>query len=501
QPAPVHKTIGSRVPTIDSGLRRLSARPRPALMVAALAFTGMINAVSQTALIPVQSSLPVLLGSTREDTAWVITITLLVSAICMPISGRLGDMYGKRRVVIALTLLSLVGAVVCALAPDVQTLIIGRGLQGPGMGVIPLGIAILRDEMPRKLLSFSIGLVSATLGTGGAIGLPLGALITEYLDWHMMFWIVASALVIALISIVVVVPPSTLKQGGRFDFVSAIGLAVGLTGVLLALSKGGELGWGSPVVLMLSVGGAVVLLGWGFLQLHRSEPLVDLRVTSRRPLLLTNLASIAVGFSLFGSSIAFPQLLALPTSDGGLGLSMLTTGLVMMPTGLTMLFMSPLVGLLESRTGPKPLIISGSLMIGSAYLLGLALELNIWTILLATTAIGVGVGISYAAIPVLIMRAVPQSKTGAANGLNTLMRTLGISAASAAVAAILTASSHETSGIVAPTAAAFDAAFLCGAIAAALAAALASFIPRLMSEETNPTLPVPSALSGSAIDQ
>lgn len=444
-----------------------------------LAFAGMGGSFMSTILIPIQSELPSLLGASREDTAWVITITLLVSAICTPISGKLGDMFGKRRIALVLLALLIAGSVIAAFSTSVGPMIVGRGLQGTGMGVIPLGIAILRDVLPPRRLGSAIALVSATLGVGGALGLPISAFVTMNFDWHALFWVAAGIGAISFVLFVFVIPVSTLRSGGRFDFVGAVGMALGLTGVLLAVSKGNEWGWGAPQTLALLLAGIVVLLLWGWYELRRTNPLVDIRVSARAPVLMTNLASIAMGFALFASSIVFPQLLQLPSETGsGLGLTLLQASFILMPAGLAMLAMSPVAGRLERRFGPKPLLVGGAVIIALTYLVAITVDLEVWHVLVINTVIGVGIGLGYAAMPTLIMNAVPANETGAANGLNTLMRALGTSVAAAVIAAILAQSASDVGGMAVPSADGFQLALVLGFGAATLCAVIAAFIPK-----------------------
>jgi EmrB/QacA subfamily drug resistance transporter len=451
---------------------------RPGLIVAVLAFAGMGASFMQTILIPIQAELPALLNADRDDTAWVITVTLLVSAVCTPISGKLGDMYGKRRVALVLLALLVAGSVIAALSPSVVPLIIGRGLQGTGMGVIPLGISILRDTVPPKRLGSAIALVSATLGVGGALGLPLSAYVTENFDWHALFWVAGAISAVSFALFAVVIPTDGRSTGGRLDLIGAAGLAVGLTGILLAVSKGNQWGWGSPATLSFLIGGVAVLLVWGWFELRVVNPLVDLRVSARGPVLMTNLASVAMGFALFSASIVFPQLLGLPTQTGGLGLPLLEASFVLVPSGLAMLAMSPIAGRLERSIGPKPLLIVGAVVIAASYVGTLLVDLNVVLVLVFNVLIGVGIGLGYAAMPTLIMQAVPRHETGAANGLNTLMRSLGTSVAAAVVAVILTRSSVPMGDTTVPTAAGFDAAFACGLAAAVACAVIAALIPK-----------------------
>ncbi|MDO3401120.1 MFS transporter [Mycolicibacterium neoaurum] len=447
-------------------------------VVGALAFAGMTAAFTQTILIPIQGELPQLLDASSGQTAWVITITLLVAAICTPISGKLGDMYGKRRIALSLLGVLMFGSVVAALSSTVVPLIVGRGLQGVGMGVIPLGIAILRDTLPAERLGSGIALVSATLGVGGALGLPISAFVTEHFDWHVLFWLAAGLGAIAFTLMWTLVPASGIRAGGRVDGIGILGLAIGLSGVLLAVSQGNQWGWTSPSTLGSMIGGLIVLLIWGWLELRVREPLVDLRVSARAPVLLTNLASIAMGFALFSSQIAFPQLLELPVEAGGLGMPLLQASLYLMPAGLAMLAMSPISGRLIALWGPKPLLIAGAAIMGSGYVVAVLADLHAGHILVINILIGIGIGLGYAAMPTLIMRAVPASETGAANGLNTLMRSLGTATAAAVIAAVLTRSAEVVQGVPVPSATGFHAAFLFGLGAAALCTVIAVFIPR-----------------------
>lgn len=444
-----------------------------------LALAGMTASFMQTILIPIQGDLPHLLDASRSATAWVITITLLVSAICTPISGRLGDMFGKRRVEIVLLGLLVVGSAVAALSASAAMLIVGRGLQGLGMGVIPLGISILRDTVRPARLDSATALLSATVGVGGAIGLPLSALVAEYLDWHFLFWGAAALSALVLILVICLVPESPQRTGGRVDLIGVAGLAIGLSGILIAISRGSDWGWTSPLTLGTLVAGVLVLVIWGVIELRMEDPLVDLRVNARGAVLLTNLASAILGFSLFASQIAFPQLLELPATANGIGLSLVQASFILMPSGIIMLAMSPISGLIERRWGAKPLLVSGAAIIAIGYVIAVIKNLGAGDILAINILIGIGIGIGlgYAALPTLIMGAVPPTQTGAANGLNTLMRAMGTAVASAVVGAALAGSSTTVGTQTYPSSHAFDTAYWLGLGAAIVCVLIAAAIP------------------------
>lgn len=474
----------------EDARRRLSRNPPQGAIVAVLALAGLSSSFMFTLVVPIQAKLPELLNASREDTAWVVTATLLAAAVITPISGRLGDMYGKRRILLCLVVVMILGSVIAAFATGIIGIIIGRALQGAIVGVVPLGIAIMRDVLHENRVDSAIALMSATLGVGGALGLPISALVTEYGDWHMLFWLAAGLGAIVFALVLWIVPVSVLRTGGRFDYLGAFGLALGLAGILLAISRGHEWGWLSAPTLACGLGGIAVLVLWGWYQLRGSEPLLDLRVAARRPVLLTNLASIAMGFALFSSNVIYPQQLELPVATGvGFGLSLVAASLIVMPSGIVMMVLSPVAGRIAHRTGPRALLLAGAGALVIAYSFTLLFDTEVWQILVANLIIGVGIGFGFASMPMLIMRSVPQSETGASNGLNALFRSLGTSTAAAAVGAVLASFSTAQDGVQIPTATAFHVSFLLGGAAALAALVLALFIPTKPAEEQHPSLP------------
>jgi MFS family permease len=462
--------------------------PRQGSIVAVLAIAGLASSFMFTLVVPIQSKLPELLNASREDTAWVVTATLLAAAVTTPIAGRLGDMFGKRRIVLVLLAALVVGSVIAAVSQELLGIIIRRALQGAVTGVVPLGISILRDVLHEKHVDSAIALISATLGVGGAVGMPIAALITETSDWHALFWMAAGMGVIVFVLVLWIVPVSVLRTAGRFDYLGVVGLAVGLTGILLAISRGNEWGWTSPAVLLCGLGGVAVLLLWGWYELRTTDPLLDLRVAARRPVLLTNIASVAIGFSLFASNVTYPQILELP-APAGFGLSLLAASLIVMPAGLVMMVLSPYSGRLARTVGPRRLLLLGAVALVVAYAFSLLLSSEVWHIFVANLLIGVGIGFGYAAMPMLIMRSVPQHETGASNGLNALFRSLGTSTAAAVIGAILAAMSTTEGGSQVPTAAAFQLSYAVAGAAAVAALIVAAFIPQRPRDEARPALP------------
>ncbi|MBZ3906589.1 MULTISPECIES: MFS transporter [Streptomyces] len=451
---------------------------RPNAVVAVLALAGIVVALMQTLVIPIVPELPRLLDAPASDTAWAVTATLLAAAVATPVVGRLGDMFGKRRMLLLSIVLLVSGSVVCGLADSLVPMIIGRGLQGLAAAVIPLGISIMRDVLPAERLAGSTALMSASLGVGGALGLPAAAFIADNWDWHLLFWTSAALGALSFLLVLVVVPESKVRTGGRFDLVGSLGLSAGLVSLLLAVSKGADWGWTSGTTLGLFAAAVVVLGSWGFYELRAKQPLVDLRTTARPQVLFTNLASVALGFSMFAMSLVLPQLLQLPEQTGyGLGRSMMTVGLVLAPQGLVMMAMSAVSAGLTKAKGPKVTLMVGALIVAAGYGLNIVLMSEVWHLVLVSCVIGGGVGFTYGAMPALIMGAVPESETAAANSLNTLMRSLGTSFASALAGVILAQMTTDFGGYALPSENGFKVVMAIGAGAALLAFVLASFIP------------------------
>jgi EmrB/QacA subfamily drug resistance transporter len=475
-----------------------AAPPRPNAVVAVLAFAGIVVSLMQTLVIPIVPELPKLLDAPASDTAWAVTATLLAAAVATPVVGRLGDMFGKRRMLLISVVMLIAGSIVCALSDSLIPMIIGRVLQGLASGVIPLGISIMRDELPAERLAGSTALMSASLGIGGALGLPAAALIADNFSWHVLFWTSAGMGVVALVFVLRFVPESRVRTGGRFDLVGGIGMATGLVCLLLGISKGADWGWTSGTTIGLFVAAVVILLAWGWFELRTDQPLVDLRTTARRQVLVTNLASIAVGFAMFAMSLVLPQLLQLPAQTGyGLGKSMLVAGLVMAPSGLVMMLTAPISAAVSKSRGPKTTLMIGALIVAAGYGINIALMTEVWHFVLAACVIGAGIGFTYGSMPALIMGAVPASETAAANSLNTLMRSIGTSSASAIAGVILAQMTTDFGGYALPSENGFKAVLAIGAGAALLAFVVASFIPRQKPAEKT-TAPAPEEAAEAA---
>ena len=412
-------------------------RTRSGLVITTLALCGTTVSLQQTLVLPLLPDFPRLLGTTVDNAAWLVTATLLTGAVAIPTISRLADMYGKKRMMIVALGVMVLGSLLGALSEALPFVITARAMQGVGMALVPIGIAIMRDELPRDRVPLGVALMSATLAIGAGVGLPLAGLITEHLDWHSIFWVTGVAGGVMLVAVVLVLSESPVRTRGTFDFRGALLLSAALTALLLTLSKGGHWGWTSPRTLTLAVVAVLVLLAWAPLELRTRSPLVDIRVAARPAVLLVNIASVLTGFAMFANMLVTTQLLQLPESTGfGLGLDVLHTGLWMAPSALVFGAMAPFSAAITRRFGPQTTLLVGALGMSAAYAARGAYSHELWQIVSGSMLVGVGTSMTFAAMPTLIMRAVPVTETASANGLNTLLRSVGTSSSSAAVAAV-----------------------------------------------------------------
>lgn len=451
-----------------------SRRSGPIVLV--LALCGTAVSLMQTLVVPLLPDFPRLLDTTSDNASWLVTVTLLTSAVATPILSRLADMHGKRRLIVVALLALLTGSLLGAASDSLVVLIVARALQGFAPALIPIGISTMRDELPPEKIGGAVALMSATLGIGGAVGLPLSGMIYEAFGWQAVFWGSVAMSVVMLLLVLTVVPESGVRTPGRFDWLGAVLMSIALTALLLGISKGGVWGWTSQWTLLSFVVAVLVFALWAPWELRTGEPLVDLRTSARRPVLLTNIASLLAGFAMFANLLVTTQQLQIPVSSGvGFGLGVTEAGLAMLPGGLLMVLMAPVSASVTRRFGARTTLVAGLSITGLGYVVRVLLDDSVIQLILGVSIVSIGIAVSFAAMPVLIMQSVPISETAAANGLNTVVRSIGTSTCSATVAAVLAAGT--LAGEIFPSEAALHSMSWLAGAAAFLGAAVAFFIP------------------------
>ena len=422
-------------------------------------------------VLPLLPSLPDLIGTSPGNASWIVTATLIAGAVATPVISRMADMYGKRRMILVTLAIVAAGALVGGVSTALPLLILARVLQGIDMALVPVGIATMRDELDPDQVPLAVALMSATLAIGAGVGLPLGGYLAEAFDWHVVLWLPGVLAVVMFLLVRRTVSESTVRTAGTFDVPGAALLSLALVALLLAVSKGAEWGWSDPRTLgAFGLGLALVAL-FIPLELRIPNPLVDVR-TAAQPIVMTaNVVSVLMGFGLFVNMLVSTQLLQTPEETGyGLGMDALHAGLWMAPSAIAFGLLAPVSGWATRRFGPELAIAVGAGIMAVGYLARVPLSDTIAQVVIGTIVVTVGTALAYSALPTLIMRSVPVTETAAANGLNTLLRAVGTSTASAVTAAVLAATITGATGY--PTVGGLMTMFVLASVASALSTVL-----------------------------
>ena len=452
------------------------ATASPTTILVVLLAAGISFALTQTIVLPALAVLGTQYGASPTATSWIVTGFLLSASVSTPIIGKLGDVYGKGRVLTVVLALFALGGTVNALAGSIELVIAGRVLQGVAGGVFPLSFGIIRDTFPRERVPSAISLVSSVFGVGAGIGLPLSGVVVDRTHPSVVFWISLVALP-AAVAAYFVIPRTPTVRGMRIDWIGALLLSGALALLLLGVTQAPALGWGSPANVGLLLAGAALLVAWVAVEQRVAQPLIELAVLRQRAVLATNVTGLLTGLAMFSGFLLIPQIAQAPESTGyGLGASVTVAGLLLAPSALGQLVAGPVAGRLGTRIGFRRTLLIGSLLSCSAFSLLAVLHERAWHLLLAGLLLGSGVAFAFASMANLIVAAVRQTEVGIATGINTVTRTVGGAFGSAVSTAVL-ASTVGAGGL--PSDAGYRTAFGLAALMALLAGASALRIPKV----------------------
>lgn len=401
-------------------------RARPGVVLGVLSLSALAYSVLSSAVIPALPALQHSLRASETGITWLLTGFLLSASVGTAIIGKLGDTYGKQRLLVWTLLTLIAGTVLAAASASLPMLIVARIIQGVGGGIFPLSYSIARDEFPPDKVAGGIGLMSAILGAGGGLGLVVGGLIDEHLSWHWLFWIPLPAMVVAAACTWRYIPESPVRSPGRVNWAAAALMATGLACVLLAIAQATAWGWTSPATLALLGAGLAVCGAWITVELRSRTPLIDMAMMRVRGVWTVNLAAFLVGAGMYALFLLLPQFAQLPASTGfGYGASVLVAGAYLLPCSVGMSVVGSVAGRVELRFGSRRALVAGAAV--SAVACGLLAigSRHPYDMLVSSLLLGIGIGLAFAALGNLIVQAVPAHQTGAASGMNTVLRTLG----------------------------------------------------------------------------
>jgi EmrB/QacA subfamily drug resistance transporter len=474
------------------------AEPRQhyGVTLALLTVAGISFAVMQTLVVPALPFFQREFDTTASWATWIATAFLLSSSVLTPILGKLGDSYGKKRMlVISLGIFGL-ASLGAAAAWNLPSLVFFRVIQGAGAAVFPLSFGIIRDEFPPEKIGLGIGTVSSVFGVGGGVGLVLSGVIIEHLTWHWLFLIGAVPVLASTVLLAMFVPESPVKFPTKPDYVGGLALSLALGTLLVALSEGTNWGWSSPGVLSLLASSAVLFTVWTSIERSVPEPMVDLRTFARREMAATNVTTFVMGFSMFSTFILLPNFVQVPLGlppdvadqlDYGFGASPVEVGLFFVPSSVAMMIAGPFAGALGTRVGNHVTLRIGISFLVLSLVLLATLHDAPWTIYAWMVFMGVGLAFSFASLGSLVIEYSRPGETGVASGMNTIMRTIGAALGSQVAAAIISA--HTLAGTEIPLEEGFTLAFTISA-----AGALVALAPTFLLGRRPAPQPVPEAV-------
>ena len=407
---------------------------------------------------------------------WVLSSFLLTSAASTVILSRLGDLYGLRRLMlVSLGVLGL-GTLLAALSPSIGVLVAARAVQGLGAATFPLAFGLVREVFPADRVPVVVGTISGMSGIGFGVGLVVPGLLLDTLGWPWIFWVTLLMVAVAFVAVALVVPDGTRRAGGRVDWVGAALFTVGLTALLLAISRA-RAGI-TPALLGLVLVGVAAIVGFTAVERRVVDPLVDLTLLGRRAALVAHVVAMLFGLGIYGAFSLVPQLVQTPASSGyGFGASATTSGLFLLPLAVTLLVAGPVGGRLGVRWGFRPtLVLACCLAAGGFVVLAVGLS-EPWSIAAGAGVLGVGAGFAFSSIINLVVDAVDARDTGQATGVNTILRTVGGAVGAQLATTILTASVLPGLGL--PARSGYVTAFAVSAVALAVAALVTLAAPRL----------------------
>ena len=294
-------------------------------------------ALLQSLVIPVLPTIQAGLHTSQNTVTWVLTAYLLSASIFTPIIGRLGDMYGKERMLVVALVALAVGSLLAALAGSIVIMIVARVIQGIGGGVLPLAFGIIRDEFPAEKVAGAVGVIAALTAVGAGLGIVLAGPIVEALDYHWLFWIPVIMLAVATVAANLFVPESPVRTAGRISWPAAVLLSGWLVALLVAVSEAPDWGWGSARVLGLLAVAVVLAVGWVVVESRSAHPLIDMRMMRIPAVWTTNLVALLFGVGMYATFAFLPEFLQTPASAGyGFGASVTQSGLILLPLTVTM---------------------------------------------------------------------------------------------------------------------------------------------------------------------
>ena len=461
---------------------RASATSRPAVMSGAVfalvTSTALLVSFSESMLIPALPTIQAEYNASAAAVSWVPAIYLLVGAISVPLFGKLGDLYGKKRMLIVVMSAYSAAVVLDGFAWSLESLLAFRAVQGLGLAMFPLVLSMIHDQMAESRVPVAVGTVSAMNGVGAAIGLVGGAYITQTFGWQANYHILAPFAVALTLLLWWLAQESPVHASERIDVrgIAVLGLAV--TFLLVAISEGGVLGWTSPGSIALFVLAAASFAALVLIERRVKDPLLEIGAPTFPSALKVNLAMLLAGAAMF---IGFYMVIYYAQEPSvGLGRDVSSAALILAPAALLMLFFAPLGGRLAQRWSPKRVELIGGALVTVAFLLFVPFHSTGPQMGLVSIVLLAGVSFLLTALSISVLALASKEKVGTEVGLNTSFRTIGQAVGVAISGAFL--ASFLVPGTVLPSDEAYALTAAAGAVMGALTVVIVLSLPPISAQ-------------------
>lgn len=398
---------------------------RGSKVVVALAAAALGYGLMQSFITPLLPSLAQRSGVTAATAAWLVTGFLLSACVATPVVGRLGDMFGRTRMLRIVVVFFAVGTAMLAAAPTFEVLLAARVVQGLGGAIFPLAFGIIRERLAQDRVAGAIGVLSSMIAVGSGLGIVAAGPIVAVFDHHAVFLVAALAAAAAATLVFLWVPVDSPGTSGRVDWAGAALMVVWLGGLLLLVTNGVTWGWGVETAVT-TVTMLVAFAGWLAVERRATVPIINLRLMASPPVATANLLAFLFGYLLFAPMVVLPAFVQTPAEAGyGFGASIAGSALFLLPQTVLFFVTSLLASPLSRWPGSRAVIVAGSIATAAGSLLLAVSSARPIDVLVAASLTGLGVGLIYSHLASLLVQVVPPGEVGSATGMNTNVRNIG----------------------------------------------------------------------------
>lgn len=457
------------------------------LMFAALILAETTAAIELTMT---YSALPTILKAFPGNASvpWLITSHFLVYAAGAALCGRLGDLYGLKRVLLWVLSIALCGSLLSVFSDGLGWLIVGRGMQGLAGAVVPLAYGVVRRSLPQARIPLAVSVIAMAATVVGSMGLLIGGVVIDNFPWRAIFYVSSATAALALLACALWVPHIPARSGNnRLDLVGGILFVPGITALLYAIMQAKGAGWSNPVTLSFFFGGLLVLAGWLAYELRHPDPMIDLRLMRRRQICLGDAAMALLCLGALQYSQVLPILLQQPSASGqGFGLSATTTGLLQLPIMVLYLAGGPWSGYLTTRYSARTAALVGGMLVSVGWV-AIAIDHSNLVFLMGMDYVqALGMAVLFSAIPNLIVEDTPAERVSEATGMLSVIRSVSLAVGSQVYGfALATSTIADPAGGLAkfPSPAAYTLAFSLIAGVCLLLLSVAFWLPRRSAKQ------------------